>query len=226
MPRRGLLVKNLNLSLEALSERISPLQQDTIYSYVVTTVKHRKGRFYQKGSGPNFQGDLVTLCSCKHYMRTFRGIVQPRKGVWIAGFTSRTYLGSHKLFYLMKVAQAFKSQREFSQSDSISEEAKNAKVAHLDRFGDIYQPKSKSGDPYCHTSYFRPHKNHVHREPDIWHKDINYVTRYGRRPGLLVGHQKHSFLWDRPVITLSCDLPRSTKKTTDLSDFIGLLLNH
>ena len=77
---------------------------------MVCTVKHEKDRLFQKGSGPNFQGGLITLCSCKHYMRTYKAM-QPK--VWIAGFTSIRVKEKNWLFYLMRVLQTHKSHDEF-----------------------------------------------------------------------------------------------------------------
>ena len=223
IPSQGRLTRNLNLSLEALSERIAPFQQNTVYFYVVSTVKRRKGRLYQKGSGPNFQGGLLTLCSCKHYMRALRD-VESWRGVWIAGYTSRTHSGNRKLFYLMMVSQVFESHRAFWLSDSIPEETKLAKAAHQNRLGDVYQPRNESGDPHSHKSYFRPCKNHVHRESEIWHDDIDYVDQYGRRPALLVGSPEHSFLWDKPMIRLPSAFSglRRRHKKKKLSDLFPL----
>ena len=208
MPRQGRLAKNLNLAREALSEKIARFLEDTVYYYVVDTVEYENGRLYQTGSGPNFQGDLITLCSCKHLMRTYPD-VQP--GVWVAGFTNSKVMGRNRLFYLMRVSEAFESHRAFWLSDSILEETKNAKVADQDRFGDIYQPKVETSDPYSPSSYLEPCKNHVHCEPGDWRKDINYRNRYGRRPTLLVGDSEYSFLWDRPVITYPSNLSKLTQ---------------
>ncbi len=218
VPRPGRLAENLNLPHKTLLERIAPFRQATVYSYVVATVEYRDGRLFQTGSGPNFQGDLVTLCSCKHLMRTYRD-PEHWEGVWIAGFTSYTHLGKNKLFYLMMVSQAFESHSEFWSSNSIAEEAKIAKAAHLDRFGDIYQPKDKSGDPYLHECYLEPCEKHVHCESRNWHKDISYPDRFGRRPALLVGNPEYSFLWDEPLISSPFKLPRAPKKTT-LADLL------
>ena len=66
MPVQGRLSTNLNLSPEILLERIEDFEDSAVYSYIVDTVEYEDGRLYQTGSGPNFQGDLVTLCSCKH----------------------------------------------------------------------------------------------------------------------------------------------------------------
>ena len=223
MPYQGRLAKNLNLSLETLSERIAPFQQDAVYLYVVTTVEYYEGRLYQAGSGPNFQGDLITLCSCKHYMRALRD-VESWQGVWVAGYTSSAHLGSRRLFYLTMVSEAFESHREFWLSDAIPEETKTAKAAHLDRFGDIYQPKSEAGKPYYPWLYIEPCKNHVHCEPGDWRKDIRYADRYGRIPALLVGDSEYSFLWDRPMIRLPSDLSSLSRghKKKKLSDLFPL----
>ena len=149
MPRKGKLAKNLNLSREALLEKIAPFQHDCVYSYIVCTVEYEQGRLYQRGSGPNFQGGLITLCSCKHWMRTARD-TESWKGVWVAGFT-RKNLGN-RLFYLMRASEAFESHSKLWFSDLIPEETKDAKVADLGKFGDVYRPKVGSGDPYSHQS--------------------------------------------------------------------------
>ena len=160
MPRKGKLAQNLNLSREALPEKIAPFQHDTVYSYIVDTVEYEEGRLRQCGSGPNFQGDLITLCSCKHWMRTARD-TESWRGVWVAGFT-RKRLGN-KLFYLMRVSEAFESQSKLWFSDLIPEETKDAKATDLSRFGDVYRPKVGSNDPYSYQSYLPPCKSHVHR---------------------------------------------------------------
>ncbi len=214
MPRTGRLAKNLNQRREALAERIAPFKKDTVYCYIVDTVEYSEGRLYQTGSGPNFQGDLITLCSCKHKMRTYQDIKSRTKGVWIAGFTNSRDRdsGSNRLHYLMMVSERFESHRELWFSDSIPEETKFAKAANLDRFGDIYQPQVESGDPYSYWNYFPPCDDHVHCEPGDWHTDIDYHDQHGHRPELLVGHPEYSFLWDKPVATAPFELSRGEKK--------------
>ena len=167
MPTQGRLVENLNVPRQALLEKIAPFIGDTVYSYVVDTVKHDmyKDRLQQEGTSPNFQGDMITLCACKHYMRTFPDV---RRGAWIAGFTGRTsckYLLENTLFYLMRIERTFESHRDLWFSDFIPEETKTAKEAHGDRLGDIYQPSGESGDPYSPKSYFGPCKGHDHYKP-------------------------------------------------------------
>ena len=215
MPRQGRLAENINTPLEGLLDEIAPFRQDTVYPYVVATVECRKGRLYQTGSGPNFQGGRITLCSCKHEMRAYSAI-RSLERVWIAGYTGSRRSVSNKLFYLMMVSQTFESHHELWFSDCISEETKVAKAANLDKFGDIYQPKGESGDPYCHLSYVAPCEDHVHCDPCDWHKDIRYPDQYGRIPALLVGDPKFSFMWDITAIESPFKIPR--KKRATLAD--------
>ena len=126
MPRRGRLAENLNFRIETLLEKIDPFRQDRVYPYVVATVKCHNGRLYQTGSGPNLQGGLVTLCSCKHELRTYP-YLKSGKRVWIAGFIGSRGPVTNKLFYLMLVSQMFESHHELWFSDSIAEETKIAK---------------------------------------------------------------------------------------------------
>ena len=209
----GKLAKNTNLSHGALLKAICRYQEDIVYSYVVRTVTYQKGRLFQTGSGPNFQGDLITLCSCKHWMRTYSD-VESWKGKWIAGLTSFGLLGGNSLFYLMRISDSLESHRDFWLSERIPKEAKFAKAAHLDRFGDIYKPKGCSGHPYSHLHYIEPCEGHVHCEPGDWRKDIEYISsrRHRRRPALLVGDPKLSFLWDRPIVAPPGKHPRGDKK--------------
>lgn len=224
MPRSGRLAKALNLDCEDLSEKIAPFRQDTVYSYVIKTVECKDGRLRQWGSAPNFQGGLITLCSCMHRMRTSLQKTNSWKGLWIAGYTPKD-LGNH-LFYLMRVSEAFASHHELWFSNCIPKATRIKKAAHLDRFGDIYKPKSESVDPYRYRDYIRPCKGHVHREPPHWHKDINYSKGYQqRKPALLVGHPEYSFLWDKPEIVSPFVDPRHPRqKKTKLSVLFPSLL--
>lgn len=208
MPESGELAENLNLAREAVFERIVPFEKETVYPYVVASVKCQGVRCYQTGTGPNFQGHVITLCTCKHRMRTFPDV---RVGVWIAGFVSSSdmYLGN-KLFYLMRVSQTFESHQELWASDSIREETKHEKAAHLNRFGDFFMPTTNSGDSFSAQSYLEPCRGHDHYGD--WAKDVDYRNASGPAK-LLVGDPTLSFLWDRPVVNPRFQIPRN-KKTT------------
>jgi hypothetical protein len=94
----------MNIPLDTLDEQITN-SHATVYCYVITTVKNRGGQLVQNGSAPNFQGGMITLCTCKHPMRSF---LEPDewKGTWIAGFTTVTAgQGGNALVYLMEISQ-------------------------------------------------------------------------------------------------------------------------
>lgn len=181
---------------------------------MLTTVKIDGVRgFVQIGSAPNFQGDLITLCTCKHWMRTWRS-PEDWKGVWIAGFTGINVVGDRKnyLFYLMRVQNAFSSYKELW--DWLNPVVRNAKNASLHKFGDVYELITPNlTDVFDPTQYREPIKNpkHVHLENNEWHEDINYKTKKGKRPALLVGAPNYSFLWSELKIYFKDKHPRTTK---------------
>jgi hypothetical protein len=218
-PKTGRLADNMNLDLKKLKERII-FGQAEVYCYVIATIKNSNGHFLQTGSAPNFQGDLISLCTCKHFMRTFMD-TEDWEGKWIAGFSGvAAGNGNNVLVYIMKVGHAFKSQQSLWFSDEISEEAKQAKIAQVSQFGDIYEPLNEISDPFAILSYKNPVKNHVHAENNGWHKDINYEGCKGRKAALLVGDKDYSFLWDEPLIYYKESLHRGQKKS-DLQTLIG-----
>jgi hypothetical protein len=108
-PQRGPLFKQANLPLTALRTAVGT-QTATIYAYVVTSVEHREGHLVQTGSGPNWQGGTLTLCTCKHRLRNYLPL-EEWPGVWLAGFTSTTEMnGRNALVFLTRIAAAYPSQ--------------------------------------------------------------------------------------------------------------------
>jgi hypothetical protein len=214
-PQQGQLAKTLNLTLGTLRSRLADieLQGATVYCYVIATIQFDGRGFLQTGSAPNFQGDLITLCTCKHFMRTFLD-APGWQGKWIAGFTGvEAGSGRNALVYMMRVAHAFESQRDLWLSEALTSAAREAKAADRDKFGDVYQPISEQGNPFDPVSYREPGQNNVHAEGPEWHKDIAYVTRAGRRPALLVGQSGLSFLWSKPMLLHPSALHRGQKKS-------------
>ena len=69
-PISGPLAENLGLPLPVLKAEIGKAEART-HSYVLSSVKldHETTTFEQHGSAPNFQGGVLTLCTCKHQMR-------------------------------------------------------------------------------------------------------------------------------------------------------------
>ena len=209
-PQQGQLAKTLDLRLDTLRSRLADIQfqEAAVYCYVIATIQFDGHGFSQTGSGPNFQGDLITLCTCKHFMRTF--LDAPRwQGKWIAGFTGiKAGIGRNALVYIMRVADAFESHRDLWHSEALTSAAREAKAADRDEFGDVYRPTPGRGNPFDPADYQAPVQNHVHAKGDEWHKDIDRVGCAGRRPALLVGQIGLSFLWSKPVLCCSSALPR------------------
>jgi hypothetical protein len=179
LPVSGSLKKNSNLCLNRLKRAVN--QEDaTVYCYVIKSVKNDNGSFRQQGCGPNWQGGLITLCTCKHYMRTLKK-AEDWNGKWIAGFTTINDGNSRKdgsnrrnaLVYLMKVKVAFESHHDLWYA--LPAKTRMAKNAHKkgNILGDVFRPKGKlkDSDKYAPSSYYSPCGSHVHAEKDRWHKD-------------------------------------------------------
>ena len=217
-PTTGRLMSNMNLGFAKLNTKIS-LEQAEVYCYVVATIKNQNGYFFQTGSAPNFQGDMVSLCTCKHFMRTFMD-AEDWEGKWIAGFSGvAAGNGDNALVYLMKVGYSFKSHMSLWFSDEIPEKTKQAKLAQISKFGDIYQPKDQVSDEFAVQSYIHPVESHVHCNNNNWHNDINYEGCKGRKAALLIGDPEYSFLWNQPMIYYKGHLHRGQKKS-DLHMFL------
>jgi len=201
----------MNRSLAQVT-RATDTREAMVYCYIIATIENRDGRFVQHGSGPNFQGGVISLCTCKHRMRAFKDS-RDWEGVWIAGFTGvAAGRGRNTLVYLMRVAHAFDSHAAIWTSKDIPTETKQAKAAHLHPFGDIFQPKDYSRDPFDPHGYIAPHRRHVHGSHRGWHNDIDYSGRGGRRAALLFGDATASYLWDRPRLALPFRLHQGQKK--------------
>ncbi len=221
LPPPGWSDDKLSLDRDSLRDVVKP-SQAIVYRYVIATVKWESGRFVQYGSAPNFQGGMVTLCTCKHRMRTS---VDSRswEGRWLAGFSGTPAVGDGKyyLVYLMQVKQACESQAEMW--DALPEDVREAKAADLHRLGDLYRPKPSPGEPLDRASYIPPCKEHSHALGNAWHNDIVYAKQSVRPPSLLVGDPEQTFLWDRPLISVSFNVPRPYTYGS-LDDFLGHLV--
>jgi hypothetical protein len=217
-PRTTELGGNLNIPLTRLHDCAAG--QAAVYSYVIASMRNHDGRFVQTGCGPNFEGGRITLCTCKHRMRTFLDADQ-WSGIWVAGFTSLPVGdGKNFLIYLMRVAHAFVSQRDLWFSTAIPAAVKQAKGAHQNRLGDLYQPRRQGIDPWDPDGYVPPCPNHRHAEG--WATDIRYEGVGARHAALLVGDPHQSFLWNRPMICYAGRLHRGQKKSA-LDDLLAQL---
>lgn len=205
------LAARTNLPLMRVREEVvaaPDVDRAIVYCYIVATIEQRQGRFVQRGSGPNFQGGAISLCTCKHHLRTFRDPAN-WPGIWIAGFTGvRAGRGSNALVYLMRVGHAFASHADLWGARAIPARVKRAKAAETHPLGDLFRPVSGRRGPFDPRRYAAPHPDHAHRPGDGWHSDIDYTGRGGRRAALLVGDPRASYLWDQPTLFLPSRLHR------------------
>lgn len=226
-PKSGLRGKNGNLSLADVKKHLAG--QSPAYSHVSTSITWNRDAecFEQHGCGPNFQGGVLTLCTCKHKMRASLTAGEWEDNIWIAGFTSRTiHKGKHWLFYLAKVESAHESHSDLW--NSMDADSRKAKAAHRHYLGDIFKPKDPkpTGNERFRPSRYVMPKDHVHRSPgyDAWKDDINYYfsDRFGR-PSLLVADPRRTFLWAEPMIFLAHHHCRDYFKWCSLEDLIDRL---
>lgn len=201
-----------DLSIEELRRRISQVgaSDEDVYAYVVRSVRPANGEYVQTGSAPNFQGGLITLCTCKHSMRATLTPEQWQQGVWVAGLTSwdQAFGKQQALVYLMRVGEAYASQAELVQAlrQSGRSEVTDAKDSTQHRLGDLMIPVSDGAtgnDRYLPAAYFPPMVGHSHRrtaEDAGWEDDVNYVGDGGRQSVTLAGDRNFSFVWTRPLV--------------------------
>jgi len=209
----------MNLSLPSLRKAVGRVDGD-VYCYVVATVVYDGERFRQPGSGPNFEGGCTTLCTCKHWMRSYRR-PDEWEGAWIAGVTGKTTAAGRAnfLFYLMQVERAFASQRDLYAA--LPRTARDAKAAIRNRLGDVFKPNRNITDDLVHSpsGYAEPVDDHSHA--DNWQEaDIEYLGCGGRYPALLVGKPERSFLWSKPMC---CIEGRFRQKGFGLGGFLDSL---
>jgi hypothetical protein len=227
-PKIGSIADNLGIPLPVLKSEISDTTARA-YSYVLSTVKldHEFTSFKQFGSAPNFQGGVLTLCTCKHQMRATQS-ADDWKGVWLAGFTSRTIFDSkHWLFYLAKIDSAHESHADLWQA--MKTRTRNAKVADRHFLGDVFRPKSPlptGSARFTPSRYVTPsaHAHRQHRGDRGWQNDINYrhSDRYSHPP-LLVADPSMTFIWDEPLIFYASDHCRNFYKWSSLSELLSNL---
>jgi hypothetical protein len=207
MPMSGPLARQRDMSLSALTRSIpAELQTRPIYVYVIKTVGNENGQFVQTGSAPNFQGGCITLCTCKHKDRAYSpkagchgpDLTKPWKGIWVAGICGPAAFSPRGLFYLMLVGEVFDNHADIWQAlkQPVS------KSATRNVFGDIYEPKSNITEKWVPENYKLSTTGHVHENEHARRNDIEGVYRPDRRPKLLLGDVKRSYLWSCPLVRL------------------------
>jgi hypothetical protein len=175
------------------------------------------GIFKQTRSGPNWQGGILTLSTCKHYTRTAN---TEWLHTWFAGFTPKVGCGENYLLFLARISHVFDSNYDMGwYLNRHHRKAWLQKIAPQSNLGDIYMPKRTpltDRTKYNHKNYYTP-VGHVRMEMDKkwevpkWQKDINYEAK-GRRPACFLFDNVH--LFKRPVFVSTRPLHRSGYKGT------------
>lgn len=205
--------------------------KDVVLAYVVRTCepKHDDSGasvvLEHTGSGPNMAGGRISLCTCKHRMRTSPVFCDDdlKLNVWIAGFSSSTFDGKNWLYYLMKVDQKFDSQREIYQYLKTIPDVLKKKLATKNERGDIFEPTSSFSKHFDPDDYKNPHVNHSHIEGDKWKRDID-CQYHGRRPKMLLGDKVNSYCYPNGKIFLNTVKPMTQgNRRMSGEDFLALL---
>ena len=217
-PTTGTLGQHRNFDLLSIKSLYAK-DESLVYYYVIATVLNKEGSFVQTGSAPNFQGGIISLCTCKRFMRTF---FKPKhwEGKWVAGFSGLD-AGKRRnaLVFLMRINHAYSSYAELWAAGEITKQTKLAKSASRDSFGDLYEPIADGGCPYDPKSYKNPLEIHVHHDDSEWHRDIDYENRFGQKPAYLFGEPEYSYFWNKPMIYLPNSIGIGQRKS-QLKDLI------
>ncbi len=217
---------NQNMTLFKLKKELKD-NDEPIYYYIIKSVVFSNGEYHQSGCGPNFEGGVITLCTCKHRMRTFPEI---NKGTWVAGITTRNSKESNinnSLFYIAQI------KKVYDDYDSlISELPKNVveyKSSLENPLGDIFFPKSNCNNLHLVDCYISPIKDHVHIiNGNSWQEDVGLYKSNKIDPivhKLIVFDKSKSFIWKKPIITYqnNSNFGVGQAKTT-VSKFLNNLL--
>lgn len=219
-----------DVTLDGLLASLACAPGGPVYPYVVASVDRRlDGSFAHHGSGPNLKGGVITLCTCKHMMRSYSAI-RSNGTVWVAGVTpgGTVQRGVRHLFYLMRVGARAQSHAELWRI--LPEPIRAAKSATTHLLGDVFEPLDddlRGPGAWDPENYVPPRPGHSHDNgsPPSWHRDIS-ASYNGQRPALLVGDPDCSFVWNRPLIRLheaGPRLPRNPMSSTTLTDFLRRL---
>ena len=235
-----MFIKNFNK--RDLAKELKSYLNEPIYFYIVRTVKYKEDKFVQTGTGPNLEGNLITLCTCKHIMRTYPEI---KAGTWIAGFTSKNAFNVNEgpkgnyLFYLFKIEKALDNQYRYNiYLEKKYNRSYNVKNSVTNTFGDLFlinnEKEFKSEDDYYDPTFYEsPHKKHGHyknnKGESDWHGDIekvnikNWGMKREKEHKLLVGNKKKSYIWEKPVLKYNNFLTQGQIKST-IKDFLENLI--
>jgi hypothetical protein len=211
-PTEGVLFDNLDLRKSDLGDRIGGCPGKVRSYKMISVYQDDLGQFEHYGSGPNFQGGCLTLCTCAHQIRTEKKTLEEWQDWWLAGITSPQLCGRTWLFYLAQVELVYPTAAKLWEA--LPANLRQAKSTRRNRLGDAFQPDpaSSCADPFDAAHYHPPMIGHSHRETashDNWKKDIEfYNSKFKRHSVYVVEKPDLTFLWQTPTLYLK-DHPRN-----------------
>lgn len=170
---------------------INAPKKDEVRTFPLHQIYLEDGVFKQTRSGPNWEGGILTLSTCKHYMRTAK---KDWEGLWLAGFTPKVGCDENYLLFLARIEHVFDSNYDLGQWMWRHFPATwKEKNALRNPFGDIYPPKRTdlSDRAKYNPRNFHVPDGHCRMEMDKkwgvpkWTKDIDYEAK-GVRPKCFV----------------------------------------
>lgn len=209
-PTEGVLFGNMDLRKPKLNDCIGGLP-GTVRSYKMTSVDpDEDGLHRHYGSGPNFQGGCLTLCTCAHQIRAEKKHTGEWEGSWLAGFTTPRQCGRAWLFYLAQVERVYATAADlWTALPSLPlPHLQQAKSTRRNRLGDAFQPNldSSCADPFDAAHYYPPmlgHSHHTTASDANWKNDIEfYNSSFKRHSVYLVANPELTFLWQTPTLYL------------------------
>lgn len=164
---------------------------DLIYVYPHHQIKlNDENELEQTRSGPNWEGGVVTMATCKHYLRTYKTL-KPKK-VALCGVTNKLD-GENYLLYLGVIEEMFDSNYDLgTYLMTHYPVAYKEKLATNNRLGDIYEPTDDILDSkYDSFNFEEPCEDHCRfaeheKGQPKYIKDIEYETKTGQKPKTLI----------------------------------------
>lgn len=208
-----------------MEEALGSQTNAKIYSFTLHEVFYEDGLFKQTRSSPNWQGDIATMATCKHQMRTW-STAKEWIGKWNAMFCPK-HCANNALFFVGQVSQVFLSNYNYGMwMGEYRRRAHDSKSADHDPRGDIYTPKrSLVGEERYEVSNFRKPPDHTRSVEYYkdgtpkWWKDIRYLQNK-HRPAVFL--YSPAFLFSRPYRWTGMVLGRYILKNT-VDEFLSHL---
>jgi hypothetical protein len=214
-------------SVEQLRDELRDHVHEDLRLYVVRSLRLVNGVLKQKGSGPNLEGGIVTLTTCKHAMRASRAL---NVGTWVAGVTSAEMpLRGQALFYLARVGGYATSHVE--HWNALPHPTRSAKSMVHNALGDVFEPiEPEATAPDADMSKYKAFQ--VEHSHGMWdgvrllgdrnglEGDLRYRSHFGEPARLLRFDPSMTWVWERPTILRSGGVGRGFRRMT-----LGALLS-